>query len=401
MKSLTVISIITMLSILPAKAQDQMVKPIPWDLTELLKAPKIYPAPGFTEPGVKAIFYQGMPWQGKPTRVFAWYGVPDHKPGEKFPAMILVHGGGGTAFADWVRLWTSRGYAALAMDTCGNTPGGENNKHPRHPMGGPWGCGGFDQIDQPFVDQWPYHAVADVILANSLLRSFPQVDSDRIGLTGVSWGGYLTCIVAGLDNRFKFAAPVYGCGFLNEGSMWISTFDQMGSQKSSRWLGLWDPGVYLKETKIPMLWVAGTNDQAYFLNSLQKTYRLPKGNVTLSIRVRMPHAHIPGQTPEEIHTFADTFAKGGIPLASVSKITLQNGRAKSTFKSPVPIVKAELIFTKDNGPWVNRFWQSLAARVNTATKTIEADLPEGTTTYYFNVTDSRGLIVSTEHSEKF
>ena len=32
--------------------------------------------------------------------------------------------------------------------------------------------------------------------------------------TGVSWGGYLTCIASSLDPRFAFAAPVYGCGAL-------------------------------------------------------------------------------------------------------------------------------------------------------------------------------------------
>ena len=38
--------------------------------------------------------------------------------------MVLVHGGGGTAFAEWVKAWTSRGYAAIAMDTCGQIPKG-------------------------------------------------------------------------------------------------------------------------------------------------------------------------------------------------------------------------------------------------------------------------------------
>lgn len=43
-----------------------------------------------------------------------------------------------------------------------------------------------------------------------------QVDADKTCLTGISWGGYLTCIVAALDNRFKAAAPVYGCGYMDE-----------------------------------------------------------------------------------------------------------------------------------------------------------------------------------------
>ena len=59
----------------------------------------------------------------------------------------------------------------------------------------------------------------------------PGVDPDRIGVTGISWGGYLTCIVAGVDPRFRFAAPVYGCGFLGDNSAWLPEFQKMGPEK--------------------------------------------------------------------------------------------------------------------------------------------------------------------------
>ena len=39
--------------------------------------------------------------------------MPEHKRGEKVPGMVLVHGGGGTAFASWVKRWNDRGYAAM------------------------------------------------------------------------------------------------------------------------------------------------------------------------------------------------------------------------------------------------------------------------------------------------
>ncbi|MCX6946111.1 MAG: hypothetical protein NT173_15330, partial [Opitutales bacterium] len=89
-----------------------------WNMKVFAKAPRAGEAPGFNEPGVRAVLFDGPAYQGKPTRVFAWIGFPKLEPGRKAPGMVLVHGGGGTAFADWVRLWTSRGYAAIAMDTC-------------------------------------------------------------------------------------------------------------------------------------------------------------------------------------------------------------------------------------------------------------------------------------------
>jgi len=52
-------------------------------------------------------------------------GADDAKPREtkeKVPAVVLVHGGGGTAFADWVKMWTACGYAAIAVDLEGQIP---------------------------------------------------------------------------------------------------------------------------------------------------------------------------------------------------------------------------------------------------------------------------------------
>ena len=61
--------------------------------------------------------------------------------------MVLVHGGGGTAEAEWVRIWNARGYAAISMDTCGCVPGGEPGVRPRHEFGGSPGTGGCLALD--------------------------------------------------------------------------------------------------------------------------------------------------------------------------------------------------------------------------------------------------------------
>ena len=132
-------------------------------------------------------------------------------------------------------------------------------------------------MDEPLADQWPYHAVADVILAHSFLRSLPEVDADRIGVTGISWGGYLTCIVSGLDDRFKFAVPVYGCGFLGDNSVWVPQLKTMGAKGKSL-AGIWDPSHFLPNGQMPKLWVTGTNDFAYPMDSLRKSYRAAGGD---------------------------------------------------------------------------------------------------------------------------
>lgn len=378
-----------------AQSSDLRVK---WN-PNVLDAPKVQDASGFEGAGVKPIFYDGLPFNGKTTRVFAWLGLPKVEDGKKCPGIVLVHGGGGTAFDNWVRMWTARGYAAIAMDTCGQLPKGTSNHWQRDEQGGPAGWGGFDQIDQPVDQHWTYHAVADVILANSLLRSLPQVDPDRIGLTGISWGGYLTCIVAGVDHRFKFAVPVYGCGFLGEDSAWVGQLEKMGAEKSRHWLSLWDPGIYLPLASIPMLWVDGTNDFAYPLDSLQKSYRLPTGSRTLCTKIRMPHGHGPGQKPEEIYAFADSIVSGGKPLARITSGGQEGNHVWIAFEASTPIAAAQLNFTKDTGQWQKRLWESTDATVEPSQKKVTGVLPEGTKVYYFNLIDDRGLTVSSEHVE--
>ena len=67
---------------------------------------------------VRPVYYEGAFYNGKPTRVFAYYAKPE---GEgPFPAVLLIHGGGGKAFADWAELWAKCGYVALAPDLAGH-----------------------------------------------------------------------------------------------------------------------------------------------------------------------------------------------------------------------------------------------------------------------------------------
>src|SRR5437763_1717647 len=124
-------------------------------------------------------------------------------------------------------------------------------------------------------DMWTYHAVAAVIRAHSLLRSLPEVDPHRIGITGISWGGYLTCIVAGLDHRLQMAVPVYGCGFLGEDSVWkTGSLARMSSEARQLWLREFDPSQYLNSVNCPILFLDGSNDFAYPLDSVRASYRL-------------------------------------------------------------------------------------------------------------------------------
>src|SRR6266478_560879 len=301
----------------------------PWDLAVLEKVPA---ARWGAQMGlVQEVYYQGEPYHGKPTRVFAYLGRPASGKGP-FPAMVLVHGGGGKAFRAWAEHWANRGYVALAMDTAGCGPDG------------PLPDGGPDQGDaakfRDFTsadekDMWTYHAVAAVIRGHSLLRSLPEVDPQRLGITGISWGGYLTCIVAGLDDRLRVAVPVYGCGFIDQNSTWLPAFQKMSAPERKRWVDHFEPSRYLGRARMPVLFVNGTNDFAYPLDSYQKSYRLVK-NRALCVTVNLPHGHGEGWAPVEIGLFVDQHLRGAKPLAKTESVKRDGHRIEVPYRAEVP-----------------------------------------------------------------
>ncbi|MBC7808614.1 MAG: acetylxylan esterase [Akkermansiaceae bacterium] len=379
----------------------KVVKPLPvsWDWAVLGKAPKTYEVPKEWEadrPGVRALLYDGLPYKGKPTKVFAWLGIPDHKPGEKVPAVVFIHGGGGTADDNVVNMWVKRGYACISIDDVGSYP----NAKEKPDIGGPRGNGEcFEQVNDDPKEQWMYHAVGQIALANSLLRSMPEIDANKIGITGLSWGGVVTSVVAGVDHRFKWAAPVYGGAHLEDSEFFKPVLAAFGTEK---WIGLWDAQQYLPHAKMPMLWITGTNDDYFQMPEWQKSYRLPQGPRTILLNWRMVHAPWAGSDPKEIEVFADSIVRGGEPLPRVGTPKRTGTRVTVPVESRSPIVKAELTHTADTGAWSKRDWKIDQVTVTPDAKgrtTVSGTLPTGTRVWYVRVEDSRGVKVSSDHEE--
>lgn len=376
----------------------------PWDLKHL------YSTPEFTwiqETGaVRSLFYEGEPYNGKPTRVFAYYATPQPPSGaahakHSLPAVVLVHGGGGTAFREWVELWTKRGYAAIAMDLTGHQPiEGKDANRPENRTrledGGPaqGDLENFASAEDSVNAQWSYHAVADVVRAHSLLRSFPEVDPNRTAVTGISWGGYLTCITAGVDNRFKAAVPVYGCGYLHENSAWLDRLNQLTESQRARWVSLWDPSRYLPSVSMPILFVNGTNDFAYPLDSYMKSYDAVQGKKQFCITVNMPHGHQAGWAPQEIGLFIDQHVAGGVPLPVISGPRIEDGVVMATCSGATKIMKGELHITTGDGPINKREWTTTQGKIEGGIVTAPAP-PANATAWFMTIADERGAIVST------
>ncbi|MDP1586404.1 MAG: PhoPQ-activated protein PqaA family protein [Prosthecobacter sp.] len=424
MKFTPLAAVITLSSLCPSLSAEQVG---PWNLDALKST---VPAMQWVrqDQSIHSLTYAGEKYQGHDTEVFAFYASPitlgEAKEGTKFPGVVLIHGGGGTAFAEWVQLWAKRGYAAIAMDLNGSRPpevefdakgvaigNGHRGTRTRLPNGGPphGHPEKFDNIGGDTSDDWPFHAAASVMRAHTLLRSFPEVDAEHTAVTGISWGGYTTCLVASLDDRFKAAVPVYGCGFLHEGeSVQKPSIDKLGDRKAL-WVKEYDPGSLLPRCRMPIFFVNGTNDVHYVLDSYMKSYNVVPGEKHIRIQIKMPHGHPPGWAPQEIGLFIDSKCRGGKALPILGQPHMEGDMVKVTVNStpPTKLKSAALHYTTDGGLRSKRAWITVPASISSDTTEPNSAIvtqvneisapkpPANANTWYLSVTDEHDAMVST------
>ncbi|MBP1994504.1 S-layer homology domain-containing protein [Paenibacillus eucommiae] len=370
----------------------------PWDVTALSQAPAIQWG-NSTEHAtytMKEIYFSGEPYQGNSTRVFAYYAIPKNVSGQ-LPAIVLAHGGGGAAYEEWAAQWAEEGYVAIALDLMGNGPGGT-----RLVDGGPaqTNTSVFEDLAH-LKDMWGYHSVADVMKAISILSVDSNVDPSKIGVMGVSWGGYTTGIVAGIDDRLAFAMPVYASGYYLEGSVWRDVLKALPEADLNAWIENFDMRQYISQAQIPMFWATGTNDSAFYLDSWRKTSRMAQGTNTLRLIPYWTHDHATSWHTPEFVAYADSIVKDGQSLLSITPQRKTGSETWVNYSGVPTVTSAALFYTTDRGEYTNRIWKSIEATVHSADKKISANIPNGATAYYFNITDSQNYVVSSQLEESF
>ncbi|MFC1959645.1 S9 family peptidase [Chloroflexota bacterium] len=123
---------------------------------------------------------------------------PDMVAGEQYPLALNMHGGpaamwGPSTPSMWIE-WqhhAANGYIVFFCNPRGSTGYGEAFMLANHPD---WGDG----------------PMRDVLTGVDLLIERGQVDSDRLAITGGSYGGYLTAWIIGHDDRFAAAVAQRG-----------------------------------------------------------------------------------------------------------------------------------------------------------------------------------------------
>jgi uncharacterized protein len=123
---------------------------------------------------------------------------PDVKPDERRAGIVLCHGYTGIRtiyLPDNAAVLAAAGYVVLTFDYKG------------------WG-----DSEGPKSRLAPYSRVADVQAALTFLGAQPEVDAERLGIYGTSYGGATVVWVAAIDPRVKCVVAVVGIG---NGTRWM------------------------------------------------------------------------------------------------------------------------------------------------------------------------------------
>ncbi len=198
---------------------------------------------------------ESVEWENEGFHVQGWLLLPAHyDPAKKYPLIVEVHGGPSSAV---VPRWPGVGYGPVpfsALDYFVLMP------NPR----GSYGEG--EKFTQANRKDFGYGDLRDILAGVDAVEKKYPIDDGRVGLTGWSYGGFMTMFAVTQTHRFK--AAVAGAGISN----WQSYY---GENSIDQWMIPFfgasvydDPAVYAKMSAInyirnvttPTLAVVGDRD---------------------------------------------------------------------------------------------------------------------------------------------
>lgn len=234
---------------------------------------------------------ESVEWNNEGFHVQGWLLYPAHyDPTKTYPMVVVVHGGPSSAV---VPRWPGVGYGAAPLSALGYFVFQPN---PR----GSFGQG--EKYVQANRKDFGYGDLRDILAGVDAVEKKVPVDDKRLGLTGWSYGGFMSMFAPTQTQRFR--AVVAGAGISN----WQSYY---GQNLIDQWMPPFfgasvydDPAVYakssainfIKQVKTPMLIVVGDRDaECPAPQSFEMWHALRAQGVTTSLVVY----------PNEGHHFVD------------------------------------------------------------------------------------------------
>lgn len=188
--------------------------------------------------------------------------------GKKYPMILSVHGGpAGQYGVDWYhefQVYAAKGYAVLFTNPRGSTGYGQ-------------------KFERGIVNEWGGKDYLDVMNGvDATLKRYPWIDADRMGVTGGSYGGYMTNWVVGHTDRFKAAVTLRSVvNFISDEGTRDGAYGHtpdFSGDLFKRFDFYWDrsPLKYAKNVKTPTLILHSDNDFRVPLEQGEQWFRALK-----------------------------------------------------------------------------------------------------------------------------
>ncbi|MFA5840004.1 MAG: alpha/beta fold hydrolase [Candidatus Margulisiibacteriota bacterium] len=347
---------------------------------------------------IEEIFYESLPYKGVPVHIFGYFCHPIKFKG-KLPAVLLVHGGGGSASLNRSIILARKGYAVLAIDL----PGKGEKRAGSRSTGPDMDVANLLNAKAPFENNYLVNAVAATRNAITYLAQRKEVDPSRIGMVGLSWGGVITLLTNGQDDRLKAAVNVFGAGYIPEGCTWQDWFTKMSSEEITNWDNSLDPKNFLKSQHAPILFITGTNDHCYYLPTFQKSYNQVPVEKELCLIPNLRHQFFEAEQAI-VWRWIDIYLKEGGSFPAITQLpgTEKDGKIKLTINASVSgearITRATLYYSL-NGPsyWTKKRWHPIPGQFKKGVFSflIPSTLVKPEILYFISVFDTKGGISST------
>ena len=198
---------------------------------------------------------ESIEWTNDGFKVQGWLLYPaNYDPAKKYPLIVSVHGGPSSAVSP---RWPGVGYGGVPFSALGYFVFMPN---PR----GSYGQG--EKFTQANIRDFGYGDLRDILAGMDVLEKRFPIDKEREGLTGWSYGGFMTMF--GVTQTTRFKAAVAGAGI----SDWKSYY---GENSIDQWMVPFfgktvydDAAIYAKSSaidyigkvKTPTLVVVGDRD---------------------------------------------------------------------------------------------------------------------------------------------
>ena len=317
-------------------------------------------------------------FKGQPATLAAFYGFV--KGNGRVPGILHVHGGGQSASLDTVRDTARNGYACVSINWGGNAMEGAGpddpntdwgavdatQRHNDHYSGGKPDAKTLDAIESPRNNNW-FLLVLAARRALTFLEQQPEVDPDKLGVTGHSMGGKITVNVAGIDRRVKAAVPSCGGAGGVSGKLSGMPGAGVGRQKPSVYDATIDDRAYIPGITCPILFMSPTNDFAGpFDNMTENWKQIGSRHVASTVAPHLNHRALPETAICGILWF-DQHLKGSFTFPETPDLDVAvdatTGVPRATLRPdrPADVTQVDIYYSIDPH-CLTRFWRDAEAK---------------------------------------